>query len=89
MQINYDKIIEIYGEDLLMLILDNVIDVEKNINYLNHLGFIDTLDIFERYPYLFINSYNEFQKKINNLINNIGTDYVNIIENNLDLLEEL
>lgn len=89
MTINFDKIIEIYGESCLVLILDNIQDVEKNLTYLNTLGFTDTIDIFERYPYLFINTEIEFQNKINKLTNKLGIDYVNIIETNLDVLEEL
>lgn len=89
MQINYDKIIEIYGEELLITILENIKDVEHNINYLNLLGFIDTIDIFERYPYIFIQNEKEFKTKTNKLINKLGYNYVEIIENNLELLEEL
>jgi len=89
MQINYDKIIEIYGEELLITILENVKDVESNINYLNSLGYTDTFDIFERYPYIFIKTENEFKNEVNKLINKLGYNHVEIIENNLDLLEEL
>ena len=39
MTINFDKIIEIYGDELLITILENVKDVESNINYLNSLGY--------------------------------------------------
>lgn len=89
MIVNYDKIIEIYGENCLTLILENIQNVEKNINYLNALGYTDTIDIFERYPYLFIKTELEFKNQINKLINKLGFDHVNIIENNLDLLEKL
>lgn len=67
MPINYDKITEIYGEELLITILENVKDVESNINYLNSLGYIDTIDIFERYPYIFIKSEKDINKEKNNI----------------------
>lgn len=89
MPINFDKIIEIYGQEILISILENINDVESNINCLNSLGFSDAIDIFERYPYIFIQTEKEFKVKINKLINKIGDNYVEIIENNLDLLEEL
>lgn len=89
MPINYDKILEIYGQDMLISILENLNDVESNVNYLNSLGYSDTIDIFERYPYIFIQTEKEFKSKINKLKNKIGDNYVEIIENNLELLEEL
>ena len=89
MTINYDKILDIYGESCLVLILENIQNIEKNINYLNGLGYTDTIDIFERYPYLFIKTNTEFENQINSLITKLGINHVDIIENNLDLLEEL
>ena len=89
MPINYDKILGIYGQDMLISILENLKDVESNVNYLNSLGYSDTIDIFERYPYIFIQTENEFKSKINELKNKIGDNHVEIIENNLELLEEL
>ena len=74
---------------MLISILENLKDVESNVNYLNSLGYSDTIDIFERYPYIFIQTEKEFKSKINELKNKIGDNYVEIIENNLELLEEL
>ena len=89
MEINYNKIIEIYGKDYIKLINENIDEVIKNLNYLNNLGFQDIEDIFERYTFLFLDSNNKFQDKFNKLITSLGPDYVNIIETNLSVLEVL
>lgn len=89
MQINFNKIEKIYGIEILELVRDNLIDVTDNINYMLKLKFTDVEDVFERYTPIFICSNNEFMDKINNLIKKIGDDYVDIIENDLSMLEEL
>lgn len=89
MDINLEKIEEIYGYDMLVLINDNLEEVVANVRYLKHVGFNDVQDIFERYPAVFICGKNEFKIKINNLINEIGIDYVYVLENNIDLWEKL
>jgi len=89
MNINFNKINELYGEDVLRLVNENIEDIIKNINYLKQLNFTDIEDIFERYTLLFIDTSLSFREKINQLINKLGNDYVNIIENDLSVLEEL
>ena len=89
MNINVDKIKDIYGIDTLNLIKDNIKDIVNNIKYLEELGFSDVEDIFERYTLMFIYSKEEFKEKINYLINKLGNNYVEIIENDLGILEEL
>ena len=41
MEINYNKIIEIYGKDTINLINDNIDEVIKNLSYLKVLRFED------------------------------------------------
>ena len=89
MNINYNKIKELYGIDYLYLIKDNIEDIKLNIDYLYKLGFNDVEDIFERYTFLFIKDNDEFRLMFNKLITNLGSDYVDIIENDLGVLEEL
>ena len=86
---DFDKIEQIYGEEMLENIMDNKEDVKKNINYLINLGFDDIQDIFERITPLFINDNKTFKNKIDGLIKKIGHDYINIIENDLGLLEDI
>jgi len=86
---DFDKIEQIYGEEMLENIMDNKEEVKKNINYLIDLGFDDIQDIFERITPLFINDNKTFKNKIDRLIKKIGLDYINIIENDLGLLEDI
>lgn len=87
--INFDKISEIYGNDVLILVKENVEDVIKNFQYLINLDFNDVEDIFERYVTIFICSQKEFKTKVDKLINKLGIEYVGILESNMELWEEL
>lgn len=89
MNIDLNKIESIYGLELLDLIKENIDDVKMNINYLIYLNFNDIEDIFERYVLIFICDFDEFKSKIDKLINKLGNNYVDIIENDLGILEEL
>lgn len=89
MDINYNKISEIYGKSMLENIKENFDIVTNNIRYLIKLNFTDVEDIFERYVPIFLNDEEIFKNKINELIKKIGINYVEEIENNLDILEEL
>ena len=59
----------------------------KNIYYLNDLEFRDTEDIFEKISILFLDTPSVFKNKIDNLIKELGYDYVDIVENDLSILE--
>lgn len=87
--INFNKINEIYGNDILVLVKENVNDVIKNFQYLIDLDFSDVEDIFERYVTVFICSQEEFKSKVDKLINRVGIEYVDILESNMELWEEL
>lgn len=87
MNIDFSRIHDIYGEEMLNLIEINADAVLKNIEYLITLGFNDYTDIFERYPIIFIEEHSSFKTKFDNLIIKIGNDFVNIIENDLSVLE--
>lgn len=89
MDINFNKIEEIYGKsviDNLSILKDDVI---KNIEYFTSLGFDDVIDIFERQVLVFICSNEEFISKVNTLIKKIGINYIDEIESDISLLDEL
>ena len=54
MQVDFNKIKEIYGEETLRLIVYNLDKVLNNLKYFESLGFTDSLDIFERSIFSFI-----------------------------------
>lgn len=87
--IDFDKINKIYGIETLNNIKENINEVNKNISYMYKLGFTDIEDIFERETLLFICDNKEFKNKIDKLIRRLGATYVNDIENDISLLEEL
>ena len=89
MNIDFNKISDTYGDSVIELIRDNIEDVNENINYMIKLGFTDIEDIFERYTLIFIDNPSIFKEKLNNLINELGSNYVDIIENDLFILEKL
>ena len=87
--IDFDKINKIYGIETLNNIKENINEVNKNISYMYKLGFTDIEDIFERETLLFICNNKEFKNKIDKLIRRLGATYVDDIENDISLLEEL
>ena len=89
MNINFDKIEHIYGKSVIDSIYDMQEDVMKNAEYFYLLGLNDTEDIFERQVLAFICEHNEFKTKMNKLINKLGTNYVEMIEEVISLLDEL
>jgi hypothetical protein len=88
-RINLEKMKEVYGSEILEIILDNIDIVEKNIEYLDMLKFDDTVGIFERCPIVFTCFPNDFKNKIDKLIQEIGENYVEIIEDDIGLIESL
>ena len=89
MNINFDKIAKIYGEEVLFLIKDNLSFVSENISFLSCLGFEESIDIFECFPHLFIEEPTFFKKKVCDFIKILGEDYIEILSTNMDLWEEL
>ena len=89
MNIDIEKIEQIYGNEILKQVIENKEDIEKNINYMLKFEFDDVESIFERMTPLFITDSKTFKNKMNKLIKKIGPDYVNVIENDLGILEEL
>lgn len=87
--VDFDKISEIYGEEVLREMQENMDEVIKNVNYMYMLEFNDVEDIFEREILLFLYDHDTFKDKLNKLIYKLGLNYVEKIENDLSLLEIL
>ena len=79
---NYDKKIE-------EIINENIDIIEKNVQFLNDLKFEDAEGIFEMYPDLFMNFPKKFEEKILKLKDQLGENYVEIIENDTSVLENI
>lgn len=88
-KVNLKNIKEVYGEEIYEIILDNIEIIKKNLRYLDELNFDDIAGIFERCPIIFTCFPQDFKKKIDGLIKRVGENYVEIIENDVGLIEEL
>lgn len=82
---NIDRLTEIYGESIARVIYDNIDAFTNNIQYLEEKGFSSVLDLVELYPYSFIQEEDEFIEKVDALIDELGIDYVEKINNNYEL----
>ena len=85
MKIDFKKLNEIYGINLIYEFKKNIDDVEENINYLIKLGFSNIYDVLELYPYMFLMTEDIFKEKVNLLIEHLGVEYISLIEENTDL----
>ena len=88
MQINYNKILELYGIELFDDIKNNSDIVINNINYLSSIGIIDISDVFERYPYIFLLDNDIFIKNVDELTKSLS-NYIEELNNDTSLWEML
>lgn len=79
MEINLEKLEEIYGKSLVKEMHDDIENLIENMKYLDKLEFDDIYDIIEVNPYLFLIDNNEFIKRINDLITSLGIEYLQIL----------
>ena len=89
MKIDFEKIEEIYGSSVIDEIKNNINDILENIKYLKYLKINDIEDVFERYPLIFICDKKEFKNKVDKLISKIGVNYIDMLDNDMELWEEL
>lgn len=89
MNIDISKINEIYGKEMIENIKENIETINKNINYLICLEFINVEDLVERLTPLFLNDYSVFKDKIDSIIKKIGINYAEEIDEDISILEEL
>jgi hypothetical protein len=89
MDIRLNNLKEIYGDEIINIINENMDIIEKNINTMKELGFKDIEGIFERNVEAFLYFPKSFKGKMDNLIKEIGPNYVEIIENDVSYMENL
>ena len=85
LNIDFERMKEIYGDEIEEIINENIDIIEKNIQFLNDLKFEDA----EMYPDLFMNFPKKFEEKILKLKDQLGENYVEIIENDTSVLENI
>ena len=91
MKINYDKIIETYGEEIVYTLKEEIDSIEENMKYLNSIGFEETdiVDFFECKPFLFCTYPSIFKDNTNKLIKKLGINYIDIILEDINILDEI
>lgn len=89
MNIDFSKVREIYGKEALVICNEHIDDLVKNINYLIELGFDNYEEIIERFSLAFVDEHEMVKKRINNLILRLGVNYIEILNENMGLWEEL
>ena len=88
MQINYNKILELYGIEVFEDIKNSSDIVINNINYLSSIGIIDISEVFERYPYIFLLDNDIFIKNVDGLTKSLD-NYIEDLNNDTSLWERL
>lgn len=89
LKIDLKSMKEVYGEEIYEIILSNIDIIEKNLKYMRELKFDDYAGIFERCPIIFTYFPKDFKRKIDDLIKNLGDKYVEKIESDIGLIDEL
>lgn len=85
MEIDLEKIKEIYGNSSIYEISDNIDELKENMKYLYNLGIEDVLNIIELYPYMFLQERDVFKEKVDELINSLGDNYLEELSNDFNL----
>ena len=89
LQIDLKTMKEVYGKEIYEIISSNIDIIEENLKYLRKLKFDDYVGIFERCPIIFTYFPKDFRRKFDELVQRVGDNYVEKIESNIDLVEEL
>lgn len=89
MKVDFNRLKDIYGNSILINYKDNLDEVVENIKYLERLEFNNIYEIIEYNPYIFTKSNDIFKDKINNLINNLGVEYIEKLNEDISLWDKL
>lgn len=89
MNFDLEAIKEIYGKNAIYEIKDHIEDVTSNMCFLSSIGFENIFDILEMNPYMFMYSPMIFKEKVNKLLDKIGFDYLEKLDNDISLWGEL
>ena len=89
LNIDINKMKEVFGDEIEDIINENIDIVEKNIKFLKELKFEDAEWMLEMYPELFMNFPKKFEEKILKLKEELRDNYIEIIENDMSILEKI
>ena len=86
---NYREISEMFGASVESEIKGNNDVVLENLKYLAKLGFSELEEIFYRNAIIFLYSNQEFKRRVNDLIKEIGKDYLMVLQSDLEYWTKL
>ncbi len=89
MKLDIEKLKEIYGENIVVDIHENMDSLVENMNCLISYGFEDPYDIVETNPYLFLVLPETFQEKMEKLIQKLGVEFVEKLSEDMSLWSEI
>ncbi len=79
---------EIYGDEIIEMIDNNMEIISQNILTARKYKFNDIQWLFEACPSFFMNFPKQFEEKLKKIIEKVGPNYVEYIQNNVNVLEE-
>lgn len=85
MELNMNRINEIFGNSMISEIKENKEEFIKNIEYVFSLGYKDTYELVELYPETFLIDSTIFKEKVNKLLDSLGVESFEILNENLEL----
>ncbi|MBR6034107.1 MAG: hypothetical protein IKP28_05190 [Clostridia bacterium] len=89
MNINFENLKEIYGDEILDVINENIDIIEANVKTMQELGFDDVEDLLEKNIDSFLFFPNNFKNKMEELIKEVGPNYVDVIENDMSYMDKI
>ena len=89
MKLNLKLIEDNFGKTVRDEIDDQIDLVLKNVEFLYKIGFRELDDIFYSFAIVFLQDEQKFQNKVLALCEKVGNNFVEILENNFDLWEEI
>ena len=91
MLIDYDKIKQIYRQEILYVLEDYYYFeiLKTNVLYLYEKGIYNVEEIVGIYYLIFIEEHDKFKEKVDNLIDKLGDNYIKILEEDIDIWEDL
>lgn len=89
MELDLNKIEDIYGTSVIIEIQDNIDSVINNLKYLVSINISDVYEVINNYPFLFIEDNDIFKEKIDTFINELGINYRELLANDMSLWGDL
>ena len=87
-KIDLKKMQEVYGNEIIEMIEVNMDIISKNILIMKKYNFDDIQWLFEACPSFFMNFPKQFEEKLKKIIEKVGPNYVEYIQENVEILEE-